>query len=400
MFKRYPAWRWWGRNRHGLKLRGIAFNPPQMLRLSLWQQGIQLQRTQHVRHPPLTGKRLADWQLQFTKSWVSLLQAGLPQLDALNLLQQQAQHHQAERWLHEIQQALHAGTPLHMSLAQSNAGFSRQYCRLIEVGESSGQLTTVLTRLLKQKEQAMAQARAMRKALTYPLIVFVVALLVVVAMMYLVVPQFVAMYQQMNVDVPASTERLLLISAALREPTSWVLLALPIGILLLLRACWPTILRRPTLIAWIYALPLFGSMLRQQHLLHDVATLQLAYASSIPLTDACELTARSSLSGIFRRQWQSCQRLLASGASLHEILQQNPYFDREAIQRIRLGEESGRLSEQLEQLIEVWQSALDDSQQRLLKAVEPLFLLLTGCITGAILLALYIPLFQLGQLVG
>lgn len=400
MFKRFYAWRWWGRNRHGLKLRGMAFIPPQLLRLQLWQQGIQLVRTRKLTQKPLRGKSLQQWQLEFSQAWSSLLQAGIPQLDALKLMQQQAQHRQVAGWLEQIQQSLHAGAPLHQSLAQCDAGFSRQYCRLIEVGENSGQLHSVLQRLIVQREQQLAQRQAMRKAITYPIAVLVVALMVVVAMLLFVVPQFVSMYAQMGAAVPASTTFLIQVADALRSPLSGLLL-IP---LLLILGMAPLALRyalaNRAFTPLVYRLPLVGRTLAAQHLLHDLATLHLAYASAMPLTLACELTARSSPSALFRHHWQTCARLLASGATLHELLQQNPYISRAAIQRVRLGEESGRLAEQLEQLIQHWQARLNNAQQRLLKMLEPMFLVITGGITAGILLALYIPLFQLGQLVG
>lgn len=400
MFKRYYAWRWWGRNRHGLKLRGIAFTPPQLLRLQLWRQGVQLIRTRKTAQKPLRGKALQQWQLDFSRAWSSLLQAGIPQLDALALLQQQAQHRQVASWLEQIQQGLHSGVPLHQTLAQCDAGFSRQYCRLIEVGESSGQLLQVLQRLVAQREQQFAQRQAMRKAISYPIVVLSVALLVIVAMLYFIVPQFVTMYEQMNVALPASTAFLIQLAATTRHPLTWVAVLPVIALISMSPWLLRYALRHRALTPFVYRLPGIGRMLASGHLLHDVTTLQLAYASTMPLTLACELTARSSPSALLRHHWQTCARLLASGATLHELVQQNPYVSREAIQRIRLGEESGRLSEQLELLIQTWQHKQAEAQQRFVKLLEPIFLVITGGITAGILLALYVPLFQLGQLVG
>lgn len=400
MFKRWSAWHWSGLNRHGLMLRGLAFVPPQVLRLQLWQQGVHLKTTRKIKQPPLRGKRLNQWHLSFTRSWASLLSSGINQLDALQLLTQQAQHAQVAGWLQQIQASLHAGVPLHQSLATSGAGFSEQYCRLVEVGEHSGQLAVVLQRLSAQTENRLAQAQAIRKALTYPLIVLAVALSVVLAMLYFIVPQFVDMYAQMDAEIPASTVYLMSISEALQRPHSWLLLASPLLLLPLVSYLARAQSRHVLINRVLYRLPWLGRQLSKQHLLHDVATLQLAYSSAMPLTDASQLAARSSLSASFRKFWQSCARLLAEGSSLHEILQQDPHFDGEALQRVRLGEQSGRLSEQLEYLTKSWQATLEARQQAFIKALEPLFLLLTGSLTAAILLALYIPLFQLGQLVS
>ena len=400
MFKRWSAWHWSGLNRHGLLLRGLAFVPPQVLRLQLWQQGVHLKSTRQIKQKPLRGKRLTQWQLSFTRSWASLLSSGINQLDALQLLTQQAQHAQVAEWLSQMQASLHAGLPLHQSLATSGAGFSEQYCRLVEVGEHSGQLAVVLQRLSAQAESRLAQAKAIRKALTYPLIVLAVALSVVVAMLYFIVPQFVDMYAQMDAEIPASTAYLMSVSEALQRPQTWLMLAAPLLLLPFIAYLARAQSRNLIINQALYRLPWFGSQLSRQHLLYDVATLQLAYSSAMPLTDASQLAARSSLSASFRQYWQSCARLLAGGSSLYEILQQNPHFDGEALQRVRLGEQSGRLSEQFEYLTRSWQAALEARQQAFIKALEPAFLVITGSLTAGILLALYIPLFQLGQLVG
>ena len=400
MFKRWPAWHWSGLNRHGLLLRGLAFVPPQVLRLQLWQQGVHLKSTRKITQKPLRGKRLAQWQLSFTRSWASLLSSGINQLDALQLLTAQAQHAEVAGWLNQMQVSLHSGVPLHQSLATSGAGFSEQYCRLVEVGEHSGQLAVVLQRLSAQAESRLAQAQAIRKALTYPLIVLAVALSVVVAMLYFIVPQFVDMYAQMDAEIPASTAYLMRVSEALQRPQSWLMLAAPLLLLPLFGYLARAQGRNLIINRALYRLPWLGSQLSKQHLLHDVATLHLAYSSAMPLTDASQLAARSSLSASFRVFWQNCARLLAGGSSLHEILQQNPHFDGEALQRVRLGEQSGRLSEQLEYLTKSWQATLEERQQVFIKALEPAFLVITGSLTAGILLALYIPLFQLGQLVS
>lgn len=400
MFKRWPAWRWSGLNRHGLQLRGLAFVPPQVLRMQLWQQGVHLKSTRKIQQPTLRGKRLAQWHLAFTKSWASLLSSGITQLDALQLLSNQAQHAQVADWLHNIQQSLQGGAPLHQSVAQCGAGFSQQYCQLIEVGEHSGQLSVVLERLCGQAETRLAQAQAIRKALSYPCIVLAVALSVVVAMLYFIVPQFVDMYAQMGAEIPASTAYLMSFSAALRQPQSWLVLSSPLLLIPVIRYLAQAQSQHVRINRALYRIPWLGSQLSKQHLLYDVATLQLAYASAMPLTDACQLTARSSLSASFKSYWQNCARLLAGGVSLHEILQQNPHFDGEALQRVRLGEQSGRLSEQLEYLTQSWRRTLEARQQNFIKALEPAFLVLTGSLTAGILLALYVPLFQLGQLVG
>lgn len=396
----FHAWHWRGQSRQGLKLRGVAFSPPAILRLNLWQQGIVLKRTRHVRQRALYGQRLQQWQLGFTKAWLSLLKAGIPQLEALSLLQQQAQHAQVARWLTRISQRLHAGVPLHQSLAQSGAGFSHQYCRLVEVGENSGSLSQILQRIVSQSELRIAQRRALKKALTYPMVVLGVAALVVVAMLYFVVPQFVAMYQQMNAEIPAATALLIRTAEQLQQGSTWALLSLPIVVLLLIPWLLRSALNSAQLSRWVYRLPYLGTYLARSHVLHDMATLQLAYASAMPLTDACQLTARSAPSALMRQHWQQCGRLLASGSSLDEILQQHPLMPEDAIRHVRIGEQSGRLLEQLEQLIATWQQRADDAQGRFLKALEPAFLLLTGGLTAGILMALYIPLFQLGQLVG
>lgn len=400
MFKRFPAWRWRGRSRQGLALRGLAFSPPPALRLKLWEQGVHLISARKILHRPLKGKELLNWQLQFTRNWAAILHSGISQLDALELLLEQAQHPQVEVWLKKIQQGLHNGLPIHQSFRQSGAGFSEQYCRLVEVGEQSGQLPQILKRLIQQNEQRTERARAFRKALTYPFVVLLVATSIVLAMLYFVVPQFAQLYTQMDIEIPSSTAKLLSVADALKRPSTWLWLTPVLCVAPFLRLFIVTASRNLRINTLLYRLPFIGNFLGRQHLLQDISTLNLAYSSNLPLTDACQLTARSSVSALLKTHWQQSARMLAQGSSLYEILQQNPLFTNSCLQRVRLGEQSGQLSNQLDHLTITWSQQLDDINTRILKSLEPIFLIITGAVTAVILLALYIPLFQLGQLVG
>lgn len=396
----FRAWRWRGRSGHGLERRGIAFVPPQRLRLQLWQEGIQLRSTRLIHQRPLHGRRLLAWHLHFTQAWASLLASGVSQLDAIQLLATQAQHAQAHQWLQRLLAALHSGSSLAQGLTQSAAKFPATYCQLIHVGEQSGQLPAVLQRLSEQMVRAETQRKAVRKALTYPFIVLAVSICIALGMLYLIVPQFAALYEQMNVAVPASTQALLNVADYLGNPVNW-LYALP---LLFLPAVLRWLARRiaasPAILLKLYRVPRLGDYLAHLHLAVDLRTLHLAYASQLPITEACLLTARASSSAYLQRFWRQTAQQLNGGSSLYETAQQNPVLSDTHLKMIELGELSGRLTEQLDHIVRQLDERVEQSQQRILKALEPLFLALTGAMTGAILLALYVPLFQLGQLVG
>lgn len=400
MAKRWQAWHWSGVNRQGLPLRGTAFIVPAALRMQLWQQGIRLRRARCVQQRALSAGALRTWRSEFSTQWLALLRAGLAQLEALNLLQQQATHAQVARIISQIIISLQAGHSLSVSLARCEAGFSSQYCQLIDVGERSGQLIVVLERLVMQFERSQAQSKALRKTLTYPLVVLCIAVLVVVAMLYWVVPQFASLYVQMQVTVPASTQILVSAGDWLRQPQHFLWFA-PIALLVpLLRRLPGWLQRYPGATRRLYRVPLLGKLVRESHLLQDLSTLNLAYSSSLPLTDACQLALQSSVSAHYRLLWQRCARLLTEGSTLAEVLQQDPYIELLCIQSVYLGEQSGRLSEQLTTYTQHLEQQLQGAQQQLLQALEPAFLLITGAITAALLMALYLPLFQLGQIVG
>ncbi|MGX5913203.1 type II secretion system F family protein [Aliidiomarina sp. Khilg15.8] len=400
MAKRWDAWQWRGVNRQGMPLRGTAFVMPAALRMQLWQQGIHLRRARRVQQRSMSKAALRDWQAQFSTQWLALLRAGLAQLEALTLLQQQARHAQVARFITQIIHNLQAGHSLSASLAQCEANFGSQYCRLIEVGEKSGRLVAVLERLVAQFERHQAQSKALRKTMTYPLVVLCIAAVVVVAMLYWVVPQFASLYQQMQVRVPASTQLLVNAGDWLRQPLNWLWFSPALLLMPALRTLPHWLRRHAQLTRQCYQVPLLGQLLRDSHLLQDLSTLNLAYASSLPLTEACELTLQSTVSAHYRLLWQRCSRLLTEGSSLAEVLQQDPCIDPLCIQSIYLGEQSGRLSEQLSTYTRHLEQQLHSAQQRLLQALEPAFLVVTGVITAALLMALYLPLFQLGQIVG
>lgn len=396
-----PCWVWQGINRNGTRVNGYAFEPPVAFRQRLWRQHrIRIQQIRRRRQLPLSARQLQLWQHSFTQGWLTLLSSGISQLRCFEMLARQACHGQIHAIIERIIHALHEGHSLHHSLSQSGGEFSRQYCRLIEAGEYSGQLVPVLQRLSSQMQTRMNRQQMTRKALTYPTMVLFIACLVVALMLYLVVPQFAVLYQQMDAPLPASTTRLLTLADALLLPVNWLWTLTLLPLVWFLRRTRRWVEKYPAAARTAYALPLLGRLWHTLHLEQDMRVFSLAIDSHLPLTDACRLARQSSASASLQRIWHTLERHLNNGDSLTDTLKTYPLLESNDIQQIEVGEHSGQLGRQLHAVTARLEQVLNTSQQRILSAMEPALLLITGSVCGAILLALYTPLFQLGQLVG
>lgn len=402
MTQREPAcWHWQGVNQNLSKMNGFSHLPPAILKHQLWHQsGIQVHHIKRCLKRKMTPKQWQQWLYHFTQDWLTLLRSGVSQLDCFETLSTQARHRQTYYVVQEVIRCLHQGHSLHHSLNHSKGRFPPHYCRLVEAGEYSGQLIRVLEQLTLQLKAQLERQKKIRKALTYPGIVLITASIVVVLMLYLIVPQFAVLYEQMNTPLPDSTRHLLALADTLLSPLNWLWLLLLFPVIAFFRRLLFWVRKYKKVAQAVYLIPLLGRIFRIAHLEQDLRLFCLATGSQLPINDACRLSAMSSSSALLQGQWQVAEQQVKSGSALTQAFQKADLFDYEDILRIEIGEKSGQLNSQLTVINERLVDALNRFEHRMLASVEPVLLMLTGAVCASILLALYTPLFQIGQLVG
>ncbi|MCS3405688.1 protein transport protein HofC [Serratia sp. AKBS12] len=352
------------------------------------------------------GKRIAprQWRgealVQFTRQLATLLQAGLPLVNTLQLL---AQQHPSAAWrclLHEIGTQVAQGQPFSEAVADHPQVFPQVYRQLIAIGELTGNLDRCCWQLAQQQEQQQRLQKKVVTALRYPLFICMVALLVSVLMLTMVLPEFAKVYQSFDAPLPWFTQGLLELSALLITVGPY-LLAITTGTA---GVYWQYLHPRPD---WqqreqrlLLRLPLIARLVTGSCLSQIFRTLNMTQLAGLTLVDGLHAARLAIGNPFFRQALDSVQQQLAQGVSFHRALSEQPLFPPLCQQLVRIGEASGTLDTLLGKLAQWHEQQTHELADTLAQTLEPVLMLTVGGIVGGLVVAMYLPIFQLGSVLG
>ena len=391
-----PTYRWQGTDARGQPQQGtLQASDIELARALLRREGIrvqQLERQWWSRQKPLSGKTITS----MTRQWAALIRAGVSLVPALQMLQRSATQPTLARLLEEVRQDVESGLALSQALDRHPQAFGPLYVSMVHAGESAGILDTMMERLAQTLEKNEKLRSRVRAALTYPVVVTVLALAVLVLMLMYVVPVFEEVFQSFDAELPWSTRAVLTLSQAVSHGAPWAaLLALPM--LALLRRQWqqPALQRQ-----WhrrVLGLPGVGDLVRTSVLARWAHTLSALLEAGVPLTEALPVAGRATGHPVYERINEHLQRRVAQGGRLSEGMAHTGRFPDMLVQLCATGEESGTLGILLGKAAELMTEELDARVQALSSLIEPLIIVVLGGAIGVILVAMYLPIFRLGQ---
>ena len=341
-------------------------------------------------------------QLHFAGQMLSLLQAGLPLLNAIELLIQSApQSWQA--WLNNIRSLLQKGNSFSFCLSAQNGKFSQEFSNLIRVSERSGDLSLALHTISQQLEAQIELRRKVQQSLTYPVITLATSFLLVLVMMMWVVPVFKEVFSNFQAELPAPTRILIALSTGIQDYFFEVLAAaLMLGSGFLCAWLKSSALQKYC-DALLLRIPFFGNLFRLATLSHWCRTLGHLLETGLPLPDALRVTAQSSNHWVSHDLSAEIFKHLTRGWPLGESLKRadpkSRLLDLETLLLLHIGAESGRLAEMLNKRASNLGFQLSSRLNTLSQSLEPALILLVGAIIGALVIILYLPIFNLGQIV-
>lgn len=348
------------------------------MKLNLW----------HPRYSSETIRQLA-----------TLLQAGLPLADGLSLLAQQQPHPQWQALLESLGRELAQGVAFSTALAQWPQAFPPLYLAMISTGELTGKLDICCLQLANQQQEQQRLAGKVKKALRYPLIVLALALLVVLGMLYFVLPEFTAIYQTFSTPLPLLTR--MVVAAGDMLSRGWpLLLALFLSPLLLnqlvqRRSDW--LLRRQRL---LNALPLIGPLIGGQQLSLIFTILALTQSAGISFLQGLQSVEATLSCPLWRQRLAQARTLIAQGEPIWQALSRCGGFTPLCLQLIRTGESAGALDQMLENLAHHHREQTHQRADSLAAHLEPIMLVITGSLVGILVVAMYLPVFHLGDAIG
>ncbi|MBA1182526.1 type II secretion system F family protein [Pseudomonas psychrotolerans] len=393
---------WEGTDRKGTKVKGemTGLNPA-LIKAQLRKQGINPTR---VRKKSASlfgkGKKIKPMDIAlFTRQLATMMSAGVPLLQAFDIIGEGFDNPNMRKMVDDIKQDVAAGNSLANSLRKQPQYFDDLYCNLVDAGEQSGALETLLDRVATYKEKTEALKKKIKKAMTYPAAVIVVAVIVSAILLIKVVPQFQSVFEGFGAQLPAFTLFVIAISEALQE---WWLLVLG-GIFLLafvLRHFYKKSEKfRDATDRGLLKIPLIGSILYKSAIARYARTLATTFAAGVPLVDALDSVAGATGNVVFRNAVEKIKGDVSTGMQLNFSMRTTGVFSSMAIQMTAIGEESGSLDEMLSKVATFYEDEVDNMVDNLTTLMEPMIMAVLGVLVGGLIIAMYLPIFQLGSVV-
>ncbi len=398
-----PVFHWRGTDSSGQACRGeLQAADPGTARVLLYRRGIHVlalrrhsgRRARERRWAPVLSE---ERSIVLMQQLAAMLEGGLPLLKALEILQQTADRPALCKLLQEMRAEVVEGAPLSEVMARRPRCFAPGDCRLLAVGERTGLLTRMLRRACEQQQQRRTLRRRLRQALLYPAAVTVFALVLAAILLLWVTPRFAATFDDFGAQLPVLTRAVIALSEGLAAHARLLLagLALSVPVVLLVRRLPGTRLRTEGL---LWRLPLFGVLLRSTALAHFCQLCAAGLQAGVPLVEALEIAAEGSDSGVLRREAQALRERMFRGLSLSASLGESTRFPPLVRGMVAAGEQSGQLASALQFLGRHYGEEQEMLRIRLVALLEPTLIAFLGLLLGGFVLAMYLPVFQLGAI--
>ncbi|WP_278388215.1 type II secretion system F family protein [Pseudomonas oryzihabitans] len=393
---------WEGTDRKGTKVKGemTGLNPA-LIKAQLRKQGINPTR---VRKKSVSlfgkGKKIKPMDIAlFTRQLATMMSAGVPLLQAFDIIGEGFDNPNMRKMVDDIKQDVAAGNSLANSLRKQPQYFDDLYCNLVDAGEQSGALETLLDRVATYKEKTEALKKKIKKAMTYPAAVIVVAVIVSAILLIKVVPQFQSVFEGFGAQLPAFTLMVITISEVLQE---WWLLVLGAFLVIgfVLRHFYKKSEKfRDATDRGLLKIPLIGSILYKSAIARYARTLATTFAAGVPLVEALDSVAGATGNVVFRNAVEKIKGDVSTGMQLNFSMRTTGVFSSMAIQMTAIGEESGSLDEMLSKVATFYEDEVDNMVDNLTTLMEPMIMAVLGVLVGGLIIAMYLPIFQLGSVV-
>ena len=390
---------WEGKDRNGKVVRGeMRAGGEAMVSASLRRQGILVSKVKKRRASG--GKSIKQKDIAvFTRQLATMMRAGVPLLQAFDIVGRGATNPRLTKLLNDIRQDVETGTSLSSAFRKHPIYFDALYCNLVEAGEAGGILEQLLDRLAMYQEKTVAIKQKIKSALTYPIAVMVVAFVVLAVIMIFVVPSFKTVFTSFGADLPAPT--LFVIALSEFFVSFWWLIFGSIGggLYFFFQSWKRSEKMQKTMDRLLLKIPVFGDLLFKSALARWTRTLATMFAAGVPLVEALDSVGGASGNAVFTEATEKIQRDVSTGSALTASMQSTGLFPVMVLQMASIGEESGSLDHMLAKAAEFYEEEVDEAVKALSSLMEPFIIVLLGSMIGGIVVAMYLPIFKLGQVV-
>ena len=346
------------------------------------------------------GGKVTDKDISlFTRQLATMMKAGVPLLQAFDIVGKGAANPAVGKLLMDIRTDIETGASLNQAFRKFPLYFDQLYCNLVQAGEQAGILEQLLDRLATYKEKILAIKSKIKSALFYPIAVLVVAFIVTAVIMIFVVPQFKKTFTSFGADLPGPTLVVMAISDYFVE--YWYIIFGAIGGgLYAFFWFWKRSKAMQIFMDRLFLrLPVFGDLIRKATIARWTRTLSTMFAAGVPLVEALDSVGGAAGNYVYKVGTKQIQSEVATGISLTVAMQNSELFPSMVVQMVAIGEESGQLDSMLGKVADFYEQEVDDAVDALSSLMEPLIMVVLGTVIGGIIVAMYLPIFKLGQVV-
>ncbi|GLX85894.1 type II secretion system protein F [Thalassotalea loyana] len=401
--KTLDVFQWQGVNRKGKKISGeLSASSIMELKAQLRKQGVTPGRIRKKSKPLLGGgdKKLTSADITtITRQIATMLGAGVPLVQTIEMIGKGHANGNMQKLLANIGDKLQSGLPLSECLREYPTEFDDLYCDLVKSGEQSGALETIFDRIATYKEKAEALKAKIKKALTYPIAVVVIAVIVTAILLIFVVPTFKEIFDSFGAELPAFTLLVIKVSEVLQSTWYIVLAGLFAFSWAFKNAHRKSQKLRDNVDKNILKLPVVGDILHKAAIARYARTLATTFAAGVPLIDALESAAGASGNAVFREAILDIRSEVSSGMQMNLAMRNSNIFPDMVIQMVAIGEESGAVDDMLAKVASVYEQEVDNAVDNLTALLEPMIMAVLGVVIGGLIIAMYLPIFQIGQVV-
>lgn len=390
---------WEGKDRNGKIVRGeMRAGGEAMVSASLRRQGILVNKVKKRRMKGGKSIKLKDIAI-FTRQLSTMLRAGVPLLQAFDIVGRGNPNPKMARLLNDIRADVETGTSLSAAFRKYPLYFDALYCNLVEAGEAAGILETLLDRLATYQEKTLAIKQKIKSALIYPVAVLVVAFIVTSIIMIFVIPAFKEVFTSFGADLPAPTLFVMAISDVFVKYW-WAIFGFIGGGTYFFFESWKRSEKmQKAMDRILLRMPIFGELVRKATVARWTRTLSTMFAAGVPLVEALDSVGGASGNAVYVEATEKIQKDVSTGASLTASMNSTGVFPNMVLQMCAIGEESGSIDHMLGKAADFYEEEVDEAVKGLSTLMEPIIIVFLGVLIGGIVVSMYLPIFKLGQVV-
>ena len=390
---------WEGKDKGGKLVKGDMRAGGEAVVLSqLRRQGIAVLKVKRQRGG-FGGKVTQKDITLFTRQLATMMKAGVPLLQAFDIVGKGHSNPAVAKLLMDIKNEVETGNSLTTAFRKYPLHFDALFCNLVGAGEQAGILDSLLDRLATYKEKILAIKSKIKAALFYPISIIVVAFIITAIIMIFVIPAFRDLFSSFGANLPAPTLFVMAVSDIFVQWWWAIFGGVGFGVWFFFYTWKRSVKMQHLLDRWFLRIPVFGPLIRKATIARWTRTLSTMFAAGVPLVEALESVAGAAGNYVYYEATKKVQQEVSAGVSLTVAMTNTNVFPNMVIQMVSIGEESGSLDGMLGKVADFFEQEVDDAVEALSSLMEPMIMVVLGVLIGGMVIAMYLPIFKMGQAV-